>query len=372
LTWPNRDRLDLAAYKVTDRNAGLLDVRARAELLDTTVDPTLRQAIEAVLAASAELDLDPSSVTYVGPIPRFYHDRDAWHEATRDLRAIETTVGVLAAAFLASGDRSHADRLLDLLTAWADQDALTCFHYAPEEPQAWFSLEATLLALGLSYAVVRPFTFDQAEERTKIEAWLARASRTHLAVDRQQWNNHYYRRAVHAASIGVVAGDDELFRFGLSAIHNALAELRPEGALPREVARGGRAVHYQNYAVLYLMPIFQIAARQGYSLWELAPTGRTIHDAVDVTLELLADPGLARRYTAREQDLSFMAHGMYFAWMEIFCARFPDARLEAFVQPYRPVWSRSSIGAATLYFYEPRRTGAGGPSEAAGRDRAGP
>jgi poly(beta-D-mannuronate) lyase len=350
LTWPNRDRFDLAAYRVTDRDGGLFDVHARAALLQTTGDPTLRQAIEAALAAPCEFT-DPSTVTYVGQIPRFYHDRDAWWEATRDLHAIETEVARLAAVFLASGDRAHADRLVDLFATWADEDALTRFRYTPDEPQAWYTLEATLFAIGLSYAVVRPFAHDR--DKAGIEAWLARASRTHLAVDRQQWNNHYYRRALHAASIGVVAGDDELFRFGVSAVHNALAELQPDGAFPREVARGARALHYQNYALLYLVPIMQLAARQGYPLWDLAPAGRTIHDAVEATLELLADPGLMRRHTQRPQDLSFMEQAQYFAWMEIFYALFRDARVEEVVRPHRPVWSRSSIGAATLYFYEP-------------------
>ena len=372
LTWPNRDRFDLAAYRVTDRDAGLFDVCARAALLQATGDPTLRQAIEAALAAPCEFTWDPSTVTYVGPIPRFYRDRDGWSEATRDLHAIETAVARVAAVFLASGERAHADRLVDLFATWAEEDALTRFQYTPEEPQAWYTLEATLFAIGLSYAVVRPFVHDRPADKAGIEAWLVRASRTHLAVDRQQWNNHYYRRALHAVSIGVMAGDDELFRFGVSAVHNALAELQPDGAFPREVARGARALHYQNYALLYLVPIMQLAARQGYPLWDLAPGGRTIHDAVEATLGLLADPGLVRRHTQRPQDLSFMEQAQYFAWMEIFYALFRDARVEEFVRPHRPVWSRSSIGAATLYFYEPASAATAVPArDTVGRDRGG-
>jgi poly(beta-D-mannuronate) lyase len=347
---------------VADRDAGLFDAHERARLLQATSDRTLRDAVEAALAAPCEFAWDGSAVTYVGRIPRFYHDREAWREATRDLHAVEKTVGSLAAVVLASGERAQADRLVDLLATLAEQDALTRFHYTADEPQAWYALEATLFALGLSYAVVRPFTRDRAAETARIEAWLARASRTHLAVDRQLWNNHYYRRALHAAAIGVVAGDDELFRFGVSAVHNALAELEPDGTFPQEVARGARALHYQNYALLYLVPIMQLAARQGYPLWDLAPAGRTIHDAVQVTLDLLADPRLVRRHARREQDLSFMGQAQYFAWMEIFNAQFRDARIETFVRPYRPVWSRSSIGAATLYFYEPA-----GDSSALGR-----
>jgi poly(beta-D-mannuronate) lyase len=356
VAWLNHDRLDLTGYRVTNRDAGLFDVGARMGFLQATPDPALRQAIDAAPAAPFEVARALPTLTYVGYIPRFYVDRENWNEATRDLLAIEQAVAGLAAAFVASGERSHADCLVDLLAKWAESGALTRFHFTPDEPQAWFALEATLFAIGISYAVVRPFVGDRALETATIEAWLARASRRHLTVKGQRanwWNNHYYRRALHAAAIGVVAGDDALFRYGVSAVHNALAELRPDGGLPRELSRGQRAVHYQNYALLYIIPIMEIAARQGYPLWDLAPAGRSIHDAVGLTVELLANPELARRYTRRPQDLSFMAQAQYFAWMEIYCARFDDSRVEEVVAPYRPVWSRASIGAATLYFYDP-------------------
>jgi poly(beta-D-mannuronate) lyase len=372
VTWPNRRRLDLAEYRVTDPGAGLFDVPSRRTLLEKTLDPTLRAAIDAALTVPREPTWDSEAVAYVGYIPRFYQDRAAWEVATRDLRAIETAVAALAAAFLASGDRAHADRLVDLLAGWAEQDAFTRFHYKPREPQAWFAVEATLFALALSYAVVRPFAGDRVSDTQAIDAWLGRASRAHLGIPRGEWNNHYYRRGLHAASIGILAGDDELFRFGVSAVHNALAELQGDGTFPREVARGARAIHYQNFALQYLVPIMQLADRQGYPLWDLAPAGLTIHDAVEATLGLLTDPSPAERRFAREQDLSFMQQAQYFAWMEILGARFGDARVEAFVRRYRPVWSRSSVGAATLYFYEPGRASAALAPEADGGNRAGP
>ncbi len=42
-----------------------------------------------------------------------------------------------------------------------------------------------------------------------------------------------------------------------------------EGAFPLEMERGRRATHYQNYALLYLIPIMEITARQGYDVYEM-------------------------------------------------------------------------------------------------------
>ncbi len=352
---PRPELLDLSGYRVTNRDAGLFDGPARLELLRTTVDPTLRLAVEAMRAMPLELPWDPAALNPVAFIPRFYEDREAWNAATRNLHGIEETVSRLAAVYVATGEGHHADRLFELLVLLAREEALTGFHHTDAEPQTWYALEGTLFALGLSYAVIRPFVRDRSES-AEIEGWLAKASRGHLSVrHRSSWNNHYYRRALHAASIGIVSGDDELFRFGIGALHTALAELEPSGVLPREIQRGARAVHYQNYALLYLVPLMELAERQGFPLWDLAPAGQTIHVAIGVALDLLADPRLARRYTRRTQDLGFTAHAQYFAWAEIVQARFPNARVEALVQRYRPVWSRSSIGAATLYFFEPGR-----------------
>jgi hypothetical protein len=99
----------------------------------------------------------------------------------------------------------------------------------------------------------------------------------------------------------------------------------------------------------------QNVGRQDYPVWDLAPTGRTIHDAVALAAHLLTNPTLARRYTDEEQDLSFTAESGYFAWIEIYAARHPDARLHEVVASHRPVWSPSSVGAATLYFLQPQR-----------------
>ena len=50
-----------------------------------------------------------------------------------------------------------------------------------------------------------------------------------------------------------------------------------------------------------------------------------------------------------------MKQAQYFAWIEIALTRGQSPLLESVVRRYRPVWSRTSIGAATLYFYEPGR-----------------
>ncbi|MEZ5836732.1 MAG: alginate lyase family protein [Geminicoccaceae bacterium] len=79
----------------------------------------------------------------------------------------------------------------------------------------------------------------ESQER-KIDAWLNRISRNHIGIEggsQSCCNNHFYRRALHAAVIGILTSDDDLFRFGVSAIYSAVSELTADGTLPREFRR---------------------------------------------------------------------------------------------------------------------------------------
>src|SRR3546814_1010207 len=73
--------------------------------------------------------------------------------------------------------------------------------------------------------------------------------------------------------VGVVADDDVLFETGLRSVYSALDDLNENGALQFAMRRGWRAIHYQNYSLLYLVTTMQIAYRQGYDLFRLAKDG---------------------------------------------------------------------------------------------------
>jgi poly(beta-D-mannuronate) lyase len=155
--------------------------------------------------------------------------------------------------------------------------------------------------------------------------------------------------------IGIQNADDELFRVGVKALMSALHEMSPNGALPREIARESRAVHYQNYALVYLVPIAELIERQGYPAYRLGVDGQSLSDAVTFAMEILEDPGELGDQVPRDQDLGFVEDDQYFAWMDIYLSRFADARIERWLAPRRPLYSRSAGGHVTLFFWDPDR-----------------
>lgn len=358
-TLEERQALDLDRYVVVDPSAGYFDVTARRAWLQATADPLLRRTMDGLaMEVGCRDKLALPVIDHELRLPSFYRDHTAWREAIRPLFAFEDALSDLAGAFVATGDRYFADCLLDLLGRWAAADALSQFHYTPAEPQAWFNIEDMLFAAGLGYAIVRDQTPDRVADKALIDAWLARIARNHLSISggpSSCCNNHFYRRALYATVIGVLTADDDLFRFGVKALLSALHEMGPRGEFPREMARDSRAVHYQNYALVYLIPIAELIERQGYAAYGLRVDGHTLHDAVAFALDLLSDPAQLGDLASATQDLEFIEDDQYFGWMEIWLARFADPRIERWLTARRPVLNRSAGGYLTLFFWDPDR-----------------
>ncbi|WP_447556353.1 alginate lyase family protein [Vreelandella sp. EE22] len=353
-----RQNLDLSDYRVTDTNASYFDVEARIALLERTDSSILLQLRDKFsMGPSCRQKTNSEPITTRGAIPGFYPDRIAWELATGPLFAFEDSVSDLAGSFVASGDIYYGECLVHYLSRWAEAEAMTDFVYEPAQPQAWFASESMLFAAAMAYSIVRPFIDGLEEERADIEQWLQRLALEHSAVpgvaQQSCCNNHLYRRALYATMIGVLVEDNDLFRFGVGAIYSALHDMTEEGALPLEVNRGRRAIHYQNYALSYLIPNMQIIHRQGYDIFDLEYENSNIHEGVDYLFEILDDPEALGDYAPREQYTGFLRDPQYFTWMEIYLSHFDHQGMADLITRARPTYSRSAGGPVTLYFMDP-------------------
>jgi len=358
LSREERLKLDLSEYRVTDTDASYFDVKARMALLEQTDNAILLQLRDKLsLGPSCRQETNSEPITTRGAIPGFYPNRAEWEQATGPLFDFEDSVSNLAGSFVASGDIYYAECLVDYLYRWAEAGALTDFVYDTAEPQAWFSSESMLFAAAMAYSIVRPFIDGLEEEQAEIEQWLQDLALRHSEVSGPPkdscCNNHLYRRALYASMIGVLVEDNDLFRFGVSAIYSALHDMTEEGALPLEMSRGRRATHYQNYALSYLITNMQIIHRQGYDIFNLEYENRNIHEGVDYLFEILEDPAALGDYAPQEQYSGFLRDPQYFTWMEIYLSHFEHQRMSSFIKQIRPVFSRSAGGHITLYFMDP-------------------
>ncbi|MCB1970829.1 MAG: alginate lyase family protein [Geminicoccaceae bacterium] len=364
LSLEQRRALDLSEYRVTDPDRSYFDVDARRRLLAETRSPVLHEAIEQVTkdAPGCKTVEQIPIIDFKLRMPAYYSNHDEWREAIKPLFAYEDAISALAAASLAIDESYYGHCLIEVLARWADADALSQFHYNSDDRQAWYNIEDMMFTTALAYSVVRGRLPDVESQERKIDAWLNRISRNHISIEggsQSCCNNHFYRRALHATMIGILTSDDDLFRFGVSAIYSAVSELTADGTLPREFRRGKLAVHYQNYAVLYLVYIAQLIERQGYPAFGLEVGGHTLADAVDRAISMQVAPQEVKIKGVTAQDLHFMDDGQYLSWGEVWLSHFDDPRIERRVASFRPVFNRSAGGYATLYFYDPERDAGG-------------
>ncbi|MEA3253036.1 MAG: alginate lyase family protein [Pseudomonadota bacterium] len=354
-----RQKLDLSEYTVTRPNASYFDVQERMELLQRTDNPLLLTQIERLSTGPScrqLLEIPPLDTKI--RIPGFYPSPKAWREISSPLFEFEKTVAKLAGSYVASGDIYYGECLIRFLDKWARSDALMKFYYDSAKPQAWFATESMIFSAAEAYSVVRGAVDGMAEQKQRINDWLKRLAYQHKAIPGQPnnscCNNHFYRRALYATMVGVLTDDDELFRFGVSAVYSALKDMTEEGAFPLEMKRGRRAVHYQNYALLWLIPNMQIIARQGYDIFNLEIDGNTIRDAVNFAIDVIVDPSKLGDLAPQEQYMGFLKDDQYLAWMEIYLARFNNPRLTQFLETMRPIFNRGAGGYVTLYFMDPK------------------
>ncbi|MEO6911763.1 MAG: alginate lyase family protein, partial [Edaphobacter sp.] len=285
-----------------------------------------------LLAAKASLPSCINTPVVAAPpspidIPRHYLNgshgptNPAEAAATRVYAAFENRITAGMNQYVATGSEAEAKCALDQLDSWAQAKAL--LNYDPQESsQAWYQVEWTLSSAGITDSVlVTDAKLDRAKQK-RVIAWLNLAAHKLIAFEKptDNPNNHHYWRALAAISVGVVSSDNKLFDFGIKAYKQAIGEIDARGALPREMARHERASHYQTFALQPLIPIAEFATRQHINLYDYAPNGRSIRDAILFFGRAVSDPSLIKPYTSDQQDKNFGSSD--FAPYVFYAARF--------------------------------------------------
>lgn len=311
----------------------------------------------------------------------------------RRVAPFDWAVVVYSADAFGTGATPALQAFIDLLTRWADADALTRIedNIAGSNTSAVFSLKRSLAALIPNWAAIRDDARVHDGQRAKIDDWIGRLvtladintggknrARRILKCaanqDTSNCNNHRYLRDLVNIMWGAASGDDERYRKGIARYRVALRQMRADGSLPLETQRGSRALWYQNYALGMLVTIAETAALQGHDLYGMNLEGRSLHRAVSFLLEGIERPRIVHPYAKanrlpgpgldwREQDLRFTeprGRWHHMAWTEAYMARFPDhantRRLHKLLPGLfedRPHAARTTGGNASCLFMQP-------------------
>jgi poly(beta-D-mannuronate) lyase len=311
--------------RVADPKASVVDVAARQAALRSTTDPVVQAAIKSLQSCVAT----PLVAAPAGRmnIPHHYLSgsngpiNPAEAAATQVYAMFERRITAGMNQYLATGSHAESACALAQLDAWAQARALLDYD-RDESSQAWYQVEWTLSSAGITDSVlVSDSTLDPAEQQ-RVTAWLRTAAHKDISFEKpgDSNNNHHYWRALAATAIGVTSSDDKLYHFGIQAYVDAIAEIDPNGAFPKEMARHENAIHYQGFALQPLVLIAEFVTRQGIPLYGYKANGHTLRDAIVFFGRAVDDPGLVRPYTTDAQSTNFGSGD--FAPFAFYAARF--------------------------------------------------
>jgi poly(beta-D-mannuronate) lyase len=256
----------------------------------------------------------------------------AWTEAARPFHAALAAVEGAADAYRATGSTAAARCALGLLGGLARDGALTG---AISSEQAAYLRGWTAGGLALADLKIRP-AVRGAPEQEVVAAWLSglgsavrdRSEARRRAGRTDARNNHRYWDALTVAAAGIAADRPDALAFGEQVFREAAGDIRPDGVLPLEVARGRRALHYHLFAAAPLVVLAELAAANDVDLYGVE--GGAIHRLVRRIAGDLRGEGVVARRAGAEQDVRGPSdvQASELSWAPAYLRRFPAPALE--------------------------------------------
>lgn len=254
------------------------------------------------------------------------------------------------AAWRGLHDKTAADAAIAALNTWAAAGALTSIvevGEAQSNTNSIYSLRRALIPLLVAWSSLERNAPH--EEQSRVSAWLTSLYKLqdtdtgshsgrggpHAVSNR---NNHAYMRAAIDALWAVRTQDRVLASRAADVVRRAVADMRDDGSLPLETARGARALWYQRHAIASLVFTADTLRAFNYDLFQDRPDGKSLHSTIAFLALAARNPTLVSGYASQNrnpkpgsdpesQDLGFLeprGNGRhYMAWLETYEQAFP-------------------------------------------------
>jgi poly(beta-D-mannuronate) lyase len=260
--------------------------------------------------------------------------KKAEEDATAGPTHLGQFVTQAADAYLSSGSRAGVVCAYSLLTAAAQEDAMTGLqptgqsHYV----QKWL-----LAGTGMAYLKIRNTGVGTADQDKAIQKWFEKiASRVRDYVDGKRrdphsdaWNNHGYWSGLAVAAAGIANNNANDFHWGISAAKTGIDEIGPSGVLPRELERAGMALHYHLYALAPLVMLAELGRVNGIDLYSENHNG--IQRLAQLCEAGLQHPEIFQKSTGVVQNMPPKISGADIGWAVPYVKHYPDPQLSAWI-----------------------------------------
>lgn len=282
------------------------------------------------LTTSGFYRLDDPTHSIIDPVRQ-----KAYTESSLPVKTAGMMIVSAADAFRETGSRQAQDCAIQYILTLAQQRSLTG---TMSSSQAYYVQGWVVGAIAIDWLKVRddaPLT----DAQTKLVSdWLVDVGARTRAyyTDRHKpdagdaANNHLYWAAVQLAAIAVAANNHDDFLWAIAAYDRAVRQIRPDGTLPLEMARGTRALHYHLYALAPLVLLAEFGEANHLHLYD--HDDGALHRLVNVSVHGINDPALFVKATGIDQEIHKPVSGDQIGWAPPYLRRFPNTALQQLLE----------------------------------------
>jgi poly(beta-D-mannuronate) lyase len=274
--------------------------------------------------------LDDPTHSIIDPVRQ-----EAYKKSSDGVKAVGMSVVKAADDYRTTGSRKAAQCAMAQIVTLAQDRALAG---KMSSNQAYYVQGWVVGAVAIAYLKVRETGMATPQQSETIASWMQSVGEqtigyydAHKRVGHgDSQNNHLYWAGVELAAIGVVANNRKDFDWAMATYDNGLNQIQPDGALPLEMARGGRALHYHLYALAPLVLLAEFGEANHLDLY--AHANGAIHRLVNFSVAGLQDPTPFVKATGVQQEVPKTPTGDHIGWAPPYVQRFPNPALERMVQ----------------------------------------
>jgi poly(beta-D-mannuronate) lyase len=315
---------------------------ASANALRSPWDGKPVAATEAAYVCPAIADIAPDLVTdgfyrlddpthsIIDPVRQ-----EAYKKSSDGVKAVGMSVVKAADDYRTTGSRNAAQCAMAQIVTLAQDRSLAG---KMSSNQAYYVQGWVLGAVAIAYLKIRETGIATPQQTEMIADWMQSVGEQtigyydgHKRVGHgDSQNNHLYWAGVELAAIGVAANNRKDFDWAMATYDNGVNQIEADGALPLEMARGGRALHYHLYALAPLVLLAEFGEANHLDLYTHA--NGAIHRLVNFSVAGLQDPTPFVKATGVQQEVPKTPTGDQIGWAPPYVQRFPNRALERMVQ----------------------------------------
>jgi poly(beta-D-mannuronate) lyase len=274
--------------------------------------------------------LDDPTHSIIDPVRQ-----EAYRKSSGAVKDVGMAIVAAADDYRNTGSRSAAQCAMTQILTLAQDHALVG---KMSSNQAYYVQGWVAGAIAIAYLKIREAGFATAPQTEAVANWLQSVGeQTKQYYDAHKkaghgdsQNNHLYWAGVELAAVGIVANDRKDFDWAMAAYDNGVDQIQPDGSLPLEMARGGRALHYHLYALAPLVLLAEFGEVNHLDLY--AHANGALHRLVNFSVGGVQDPAPFVKATGVQQELSKPLSGDQIGWAPPYLQRFPNPALERMVQ----------------------------------------